>query len=614
MLKRWPHFLDLAFGLPASALLGLMVLGVSCSSGSSQGSAPGGGAVGGSSSSRAGASTSAGAGGGGQVAGATSGGGASAASGGASASSGQGTGSSDRPDAAVDTRAGGREGRDGAAGGAVADGRVDSRPVDSRVPDARGASPDQGPMVRDGAAGDAPVAAPGSLVNGVQWAALDGKPIQAHGGGIIKVGDHYYWFGENRNSDGTFYAVSCYRSADLVRWEFRHDVLTANSGAGLKPANIERPKVIYNASTGKYVMWMHWENGSDYGEARAATASCNSVDGDYTYHGSARPLVNSGVTDHDKPGYMSRDCTAFVDSDGKGYFLSSTNENYDLNLYRLSSDYLTIDALAATLFKGGHREAPALWKRNNVYFLLTSGATGWNPNQAQYATSTSLTSGWSAWSKVGDGTTFYSQSTFVLPIEGASGTGYLYLGDRWAGAWSSPVNDSSYVWLPITFPSATSMSMSWNNTVTIDASAGTVKGSTHKFKFVNKGNGKALSIANGASSEGDDAVTVAYAGNDEQKWSLNYDGAGFFKLTNAKSSMVLDVVSGATADGSPICQYGDNDGDNQKWRVVDKGSGLVQVLGKGSKKLVETTADGSAVTLGTASGGDEQLWEMAPAD
>jgi hypothetical protein len=109
-------------------------------------------------------------------------------------------------------------------------------------------------------------------------------------------------------------------------------------------------------------------------------------------------------------------------------------------------------------------------------------------------------------------------------------------------------------------------------------------------------------------------VTVAYAGNNEQKWSLNYDGAGYFKLTNAKSSMVLDVVSGATADGSAIHQYTDNDGDNQKWRVVDKGGDLVQLLGKGSKKLVEVASDGSTVGLRTSSAGDNQLWEMSPAD
>jgi hypothetical protein len=32
------------------------------------------------------------------------------------------------------------------------------------------------------------------------------------------------------------------------------DVLTMNSDAGLNPANVERPKVVYNAATQSYVM------------------------------------------------------------------------------------------------------------------------------------------------------------------------------------------------------------------------------------------------------------------------------------------------------------------------------------------------------------------------
>ena len=44
------------------------------------------------------------------------------------------------------------------------------------------------------------------------------------------------------------------------------------------------------------------------------------------------------------------------------------------------------------------------------------------------------------------------------------------------GAWGGPVNDSQYVWLPIAFPSATSMSMSWYPQITIDAATGTVTG------------------------------------------------------------------------------------------------------------------------------------------
>ena len=99
---------------------------------------------------------------------------------------------------------------------------------------------------------------------------------------ILKQGDYYYWFGENRNADNTFRAVSVYRSTDLRTWEFRNNVLTPSAAAELQGANIERPKVIYNASTGRYVMWMHKENGQNYSEARAAVASSATIDGTYT--------------------------------------------------------------------------------------------------------------------------------------------------------------------------------------------------------------------------------------------------------------------------------------------------------------------------------------------
>ena len=108
---------------------------------------------------------------------------------------------------------------------------------------------------------------------GAQFTDTSGNLVHAHGGGVLKVGAYYYWFGENRNSDGTFRYVSAYRSTDLRNWEFRNNVLTRSSASELNVANIERPKVIYNASTGQYVMWMHKENGSNYSEARAAVAS-----------------------------------------------------------------------------------------------------------------------------------------------------------------------------------------------------------------------------------------------------------------------------------------------------------------------------------------------------
>jgi hypothetical protein len=195
---------------------------------------------------------------------------------------------------------------------------------------------------------------------------------------------------------------------------------------------------------------------------------------------------------------------------------------------------------------------------------------------------------------VGDTTTFYSQSTFVLPVAGAAGTAYLYMGDRWAGAWGGPVNDSTYIFLPISFSSNTSMSMTWNNTVTIDAAAGTITGATNRFKYVNQGSGKAMAIQNASTADSAPAVQVAYTGGNEQRWILNYDAAGFFNLTNLNSSRVLDVLSGATTDGN------------------------YQLVNKKSTKLAEVpagaTADGIALDQRSASGGSNQSWQMSVAN
>lgn len=317
-------------------------------------------------------------------------------------------------------------------------------------------------------------AAPVTITNDTQFKDTSGNIIHAHGGGMIKVGSTYYWFGECRQSGGyLFDSVKCYSSNDLKTWTFVRNALSRSSASELNTCNIERPKVMYCAATGQYVMWMHWENGTDYGQARCAVAYSNTVDGPYTYQGSFRPYQDQGVTDHGKPGYMSRDCSVFVDG-STGYFISSANENMDLHLYRLTSDFRNISALAAKLFVGQQREAPCLFKRGSYYFLLTSGCTGWTPNQAKYTYSTSLTGGWSSLINIGNSTTYNSQPAFVIPVSGSSTTTYLYLSDHWGDSFGGRPNDSKYTWLPLTFGSDTSMSMSYNAYTTIDTATGVV--------------------------------------------------------------------------------------------------------------------------------------------
>ena len=77
---------------------------------------------------------------------------------------------------------------------------------------------------------------------------------------------------------------------------------------------MERPKVIHNDRTGKYVMWFHLElKGKGYKAARVGVAVSDSPTGPFRYLGSMRPNGN-----------MSRDMTLFKDDNGDAYLISST--------------------------------------------------------------------------------------------------------------------------------------------------------------------------------------------------------------------------------------------------------------------------------------------------
>ncbi|MET9913628.1 RICIN domain-containing protein [Streptomyces sp. NPDC006476] len=439
-------------------------------------------------------------------------------------------------------------------------------------------------------------AAAQTITNGTQFTDTSGAVVHAHGGGVIKVGSYFYWFGEDRNADNTFRYVDAYRSTDLKNWEFRNHVLTQSSASELGTAYIERPKVIYNASTGTFVMWMHKENGVDYSEARAAVAVSDTVDGNYTYQGSFQPLGQ----------YMSRDITTFVDTDGTAYMVSAANENYDLHIYRLTADYTAIAGLVANPWPGGHREAPALFKRGGVYFMLTSGATGWSANQQQYATATSLSGPWTSWTNVGDSTAYNSQTAYVLTVTGTAGTSYLYMGDRWGNSFGGTVNDSRYVWLPLTFPTSTSMSLSWYPEVTVDTAAGTISGTSATYNtLVARHSGKCADVANQSLWQGVAISQYTCNGGTNQKWWFKDLGTGYYELMGRGSSLCLQE------NASSVTQENCTGATAQQWSVVTSGS-YVNIKARASGECLDvsgaSTANSAAIITYTCNGGTNQQW------
>ncbi|WP_419871177.1 immunoglobulin-like domain-containing protein [Candidatus Pristimantibacillus sp. PTI5] len=281
-------------------------------------------------------------------------------------------------------------------------------------------------------------ASSGTIRNGEFWYDDEGGMIQAHGGHIIKVEDTYYWFGEDKgHNSAVLKGVSIYASKDLKSWEYRNTVLTPAAHPELASAKIERPKVLYNAKTGKYVLWGHWEESGNYNQANVVVAVSDTVDGDYTYVNRFQP-----------GGMQSRDFTVFQDDDGQAYLFSSSNNNADMNIFRLTDDYLYVDEFLYTAFPGGKRESPAIVKKDGIYYMFTSGLSGWYPNQGMYATTTNLAdkNAWSPLKKFGDPATYYTQSSFIVSVYGSDTTSYVYVGDRWT---PTALMESQYIWLPL---------------------------------------------------------------------------------------------------------------------------------------------------------------------
>lgn len=280
-----------------------------------------------------------------------------------------------------------------------------------------------------------------SFRTGAIWPDTEGAHINAHGGGILYEDGTYYWFGEKRGawrSEG----INVYSSRDLYNWRYEGVALAPVEGDRdhdiARGCVMERPKVLRNEKTGKYVMWFHLElRGQGYRAARAAVAVSDTVTGPYRFLRSFRPNGN-----------MSRDMTLFKDDDGTAYHIFASRDNHDMRVCQLSDDYLS-PTHRDVVIHSDHREAPALFKHRGKYYLITSACTGWDPNEARLDTADSI---WGPWSAQGNPTrgakaetTFDSQSTFVLPAPGRAGA-FIFMADRW-----NPRNlaDSRYVWLPI---------------------------------------------------------------------------------------------------------------------------------------------------------------------
>ncbi|MBW0491125.1 hypothetical protein O181_030840 [Austropuccinia psidii MF-1] len=191
---------------------------------------------------------------------------------------------------------------------------------------------------------------------------------------------------------------------------------------------------LQHPNTSEVVMWAHWENGQSYHLGRLAVAF-GQPGGKWTFGGSFRPL-----------GHDSRDMSVFVDDDGAGYLISATRTNADLNIYALTRDWHNVSSLVTTVLQGQRREAPAMLRYKNFYYLFTSRASGWYPSAGQYISAPNVKGPWSPSRPIGNIAGFGAQSGQVTKL----GSMWVMGANRWSGRWK-PSEPSRQILLPISF-------------------------------------------------------------------------------------------------------------------------------------------------------------------
>jgi hypothetical protein len=223
-------------------------------------------------------------------------------------------------------------------------------------------------------------------------------------------------------------------------------------------------------------MWFHLElKGQGYNAARYGVAVADRPEGPYKFLYSSRanagtwPVEGSPMNFDEYlkrdygTGQMSRDMTLYIDDDGKAYHIFSSEENFTLHIAELTADYLHHTGRYTRMAPGGQNEAPAIFKHNGTYWMITSGCTGWAPNEARMFSAPSILGPWTQHPNPCRGPfaekTFNGQSTYILTLSDTElsslrsqhptlNSHYIFMGDIWHPQHPS---DARYIWLPIEF-------------------------------------------------------------------------------------------------------------------------------------------------------------------
>lgn len=273
-----------------------------------------------------------------------------------------------------------------------------------------------------------------SIRPGKVWLDTEGKRIQAHGGSLLYENGTYYWYGENKEKttgeDAVLHwGIKCYASKDLYNWEDQGIIIppdTEDENSSLHPTSkMERPHIIYNKNTKKYVCWIKVINQG--GSQTETVLTADRLLGPYI-------KVKEGI----KPlGMNAGDFDLAVAEDGKAYYYFERIHS-EIICADLTVDYTDVTGFYSTHFPHPAppyvREAPAHFLRKGKHYLLTSGTTGYLPNPSEAAVGDT----WHGpFYVLGDThpedtsrTSYHSQISSVFKVPGKKEL-YIACADRW---------------------------------------------------------------------------------------------------------------------------------------------------------------------------------------
>jgi hypothetical protein len=308
---------------------------------------------------------------------------------------------------------------------------------------------------------------------GIAFMDSDGKPVNAHGGGVIRVCDTFYLHGEyflSTTTDNNFNGFSMYSSRDLATWKNEGLILPQQASGQLGPNRKgERPHIIACPSTGEFVLYAHSADTTYQADKEVVYATSPTVNGQYAFKGS---LMNASgaIAAHS-------DMSALTDGDN-AYVVTESGWVY--TLARDCHSWVSAKQYSAVNGSSGGIEAPTVFKAGSTYYWIGSDKTGWRANDDFYSSAPSMTGPWTYRGNLAPAgkLTWMTQSTWVIQVAGNQGTTFVYWGDHWYGNQDTTApgkhnNQATYVFQPLMFDgtalSLPSYQISWK----LDVGAGT---------------------------------------------------------------------------------------------------------------------------------------------